>query len=117
MIAAIICGSYALAAYSSLFGVLNAPPADRRDLWLLILTIAVPCLVHSAIFAHSRYHLPTMPLVLLFSAACFTNWRSVWQQRAQWRFRLAAIGCLLLTLSWVREIVFVDFAHASQILP
>src|SRR5262249_34650032 len=65
----LIFGSYALALILGLFGLVMAPPTDRRIHWFLFLLIAFFCGVHTLVFAHSRYHLPIMPFVLLYSAS------------------------------------------------
>jgi len=114
--ALIICGSYAAAVFLGLFGVLMSPPADRRIHWLLLLSIAFPCLIHSLIFAHSRYHIPIIPFIVLYAAAALSQWPWIWQQRGKIGFRMAAIACLVLVVAWARELIFVDLAKASQIV-
>jgi 4-amino-4-deoxy-L-arabinose transferase-like glycosyltransferase len=114
--ALLICGCYAGAVFLGLFGALMTPPADWRIHWLLLLSIAFPCLIHSLIFAHSRYHVPVIPLVLLYAAAALVQWPSLWQQRDKLAFRIAAFACGILVLAWARELIFVDLAKASQLV-
>lgn len=114
--ALLICGSYSAAVFLGLFGALMRLPTDRRIHWFLLLSIIFPCLVHSLIFAHSRYHIPIMPIVLLYAAAGLTRLPWLWQQRHTLAFRLAAIACMVLVLAWARELVFVDLAKASQLV-
>ncbi len=117
VLAATICGVYALVLFSGIFGLIMEPPVDRRFLWLLLLSIGVPCLVHAAIFAHSRYHLPLMPLLMFPAAAAWVRCQNIWARRHQAVFRLAIACCLVIILGWTREIVFVDLAQATQIVP
>jgi 4-amino-4-deoxy-L-arabinose transferase-like glycosyltransferase len=117
LLAGVICGSYAIAMGMAIFGVILVPPDDRRILVLLIICIAVPCLVHTAIFAHERYRLPLMPLIVLFSAAAWTQRQEIWKRRGEWRFKLATASCIVLGLAWAREIIFADLARSSQVLP
>ncbi|MGH7127542.1 MAG: ArnT family glycosyltransferase, partial [Planctomycetaceae bacterium] len=114
-LAAVVCGSYAAAIFLGIFGAATAPPADRRLHALLLLTVLFPCAVHSLIFAHSRYHLPIMPIVLVYSAAAIVQFRSLGRPRG-WRFDLALLLCVILVLGWLRELVFVDLANASQLV-
>jgi 4-amino-4-deoxy-L-arabinose transferase-like glycosyltransferase len=114
--ALIICGSYAATVFLAVFGALMSAPPDRRIHGLFLLSIAFPCAIHSLIFAHSRYHIPIIPIVLLYAAAAVTYWPRLWQQRRTLSFRLAIIACIVLTLGWIREFVFVDLAKTSQLI-
>ncbi len=111
--AALVCGSYALAVFAGVFGVLMTPVADRRIHWLLVFTIAFPCVTHTLIFAHSRYHLPIMPIVLVFATSALLRMRNLWSRRRELTFALSLIACLLLIVGWTREIVMVDLAGSS----
>jgi 4-amino-4-deoxy-L-arabinose transferase-like glycosyltransferase len=113
--ALLICGSYALAVWAGVFGLLMKSPADRRVHWFLVFSIVFPCLIHTLIFAHSRYHLPTMPILLIYATAALLNWRELWSRRREWSFRVAAILCVLLVLGWAREFIFVDLAKVTTI--
>ncbi len=117
LLAGVICGSYAIAIFLAVFGVIMVPPDDRRFLGLLIVSIAVPCLVHTAIFAHERYRLPLMPLITLSTAAAGMRHQEIWKRRGEWKFKFAAASCVVLALAWVREIVFADLALTSQMYP
>lgn len=115
-LAAVVCGSYSLIIFAGLFGAFCVPPTDRRLHLLFLLTILFQCAIHSAIFAHSRYHLPVMPFVFVYAAAALVGWRTVWAQRHRWPFRLAVLGCAVLVLGWLRELIMVDLAHGSRLL-
>jgi 4-amino-4-deoxy-L-arabinose transferase-like glycosyltransferase len=110
-----ICGSYAAAILLGIFGLFLVRPTSRGIHWLLVAQIAFPCLIHTLIFAHERYHLPVMPFVLLYAAAAVSRSRQIWQVRGL-SFWLAAGSCMVLVLAWARELVFVDFSHAVDIL-
>ena len=117
IMAIVICGSYAVVIFLAMFGLILVPPVDRRYGWLLVTSVAIPCLVHTAIFAHERYRLPSMPLIILFASAACVNYREIWSCRREWTFKLAAMGCVVLILGWVREVCFADLSLASQIFP
>lgn len=111
--AALICGTYALVLFSAVFGLLFTPPEDRRMHGLLLLTIVFPCIIHTLIFAHSRYHLPIIPILMLYSVAAILNRRAIWEARRTWKFRIGVAVCLVFVLAWVRELVFVDLHHLT----
>jgi hypothetical protein len=70
--------------------------------------IAYICGMHTLVFGHSRYHLPIMPLVLLFTASAVVNARQVWDQRRSWTFRLGVALCCVLLAGWLWGVVAGD---------
>jgi 4-amino-4-deoxy-L-arabinose transferase-like glycosyltransferase len=109
-LATLMCGSYAVVMFLAIFGACCIPPSDRRLHWFLIASILFPCAIHTLIFAHSRYHLPVIPLLAVYAAAAGVYSDEVWRCMGTWRFRLAAILCGVLVLGWVRELVFADLS-------
>lgn len=108
LVALAIFGSYALAVLLALFGLVMAPPADRRSWWFLLLVVVFVCGMHTLVFGHSRYHLPLMPIVLLGTACAWVQRRQLWQQRRSRAF-LAACGlCGVLLVGWLWLFVAVD---------
>lgn len=106
-VALLICGSYALVALLALTGAVVTPP-EWRSHTLLLLWIAVPCAIHTVAFAHSRYHLPLIPVLTVYAAAAL---QALWSDRSRfsgWRGPVALTLCVILVLGWAREIVFVD---------
>ena len=108
-------GYYACLAYAGIFGIVFAPFKDWRQHMLLLFCIGFPCLVHTAIFAHSRYHVPLMPLICIYAAAAILSWQSILQERPRYRLWMALAACTILSLAWVREIVMVDLAKLGGI--
>jgi 4-amino-4-deoxy-L-arabinose transferase-like glycosyltransferase len=104
----IVVGVYALAMFAGVIGMVMAPPGDWRIHAFLLLVLAFVCGMHSLVFAHSRYHLPLMPLVFIYSASALVHARTIWQRRLRWSFRLAVGLCLLLAIGWAWEILVVD---------
>jgi 4-amino-4-deoxy-L-arabinose transferase-like glycosyltransferase len=104
-----ICGSYAAAIFFGIAGALVVPPADRRGHWLLMAWILFPCLLHSIAFGHSRYHLPLMPIVLVYASAAAVNHAEFWDPRRKHARLVAIVACFLLAASWLREFVVVDW--------
>ena len=106
--AIVICATYVTVIFGAIFGAIAVPPADVRVRWMLVLTIVFPCLIHSIAFAHSRYHLPLIPILSIYAAAAAMSWREVRRNRM---FPLAAGMCMIFVLSWVREFIVVDLVH------
>lgn len=103
-----ICGAYALVLFASAFGAALRPPADRRVHWLILLLTAFMCAVHTAVFAHSRYHLPVMPFLMIYAAALVTGPRprAGWRLPAAW---VAAAFCVVVVTGWVWNVALGDF--------
>jgi hypothetical protein len=91
--------------------MLVLPPENRWAHWLLLSGIFFTCLIHSVAFAHSRYHLPLIPILLVYAAKALVHWKAVWAKKSSWQFGLAAVCCLVLVASWIREFVVVDLHH------
>jgi len=108
LLAVIFCGSYAATILTAMYGACCIQPLSGRIHWLLIVSILFPCAIHTLIFAHSRYHLPIMPLLAVYSAAALVHWRGLLSGSGTTRFAVATGLCALLVAGWVRELVFVD---------
>jgi hypothetical protein len=104
----VVCGAYAATIFGAGFGVFVTPPVQRSALWLMLAWIAFPCAIHTVAFAHSRYHLPFVPILAAFAASAYCQWRTVLATRGTWPFRAACLVCLVLAASWIREFVMVD---------
>ncbi len=113
IVSLILVGYYAMLMYAGIFGIIFAEPNDRVIHWLFLFSIAFPCLVHSAIFAHSRYHLPVMPLVVIYSAIGIVSYRQILDSSRRWQCLIGLLACAVLTVGWIREIVVVDLARMA----
>jgi 4-amino-4-deoxy-L-arabinose transferase-like glycosyltransferase len=107
-LAAVVIGAYAAAMVLAAFGLVFAPPADRRIHWFIVCVIAFVCGMHTVVFGHSRYHLPLMPLVLVYTAGAITQFGAIWAQRKSYRFALASGLCAILFAGWTWLFVAVD---------
>lgn len=100
LMAAVILGAYVATIVSGILGFALVPPQNwRMHLFLLLLTAYVTAL-HCVAFGHSRYHLPLMPILMIYAAALLVNWRKVSSSWRSWRFAAAATLCLALAASW-----------------
>jgi 4-amino-4-deoxy-L-arabinose transferase-like glycosyltransferase len=104
----LIFGGYAVTVVSAVFGAAVRPPADRRSHGLLLLFIAFVCGLHTLSFGHSRYHLPLIPLALVYSARAVADPRAIWSRRGTWAFGLDCALAGLLVAGWCWEVFAVD---------
>lgn len=114
VIALAICGVYSAVLFAGTFGAARHPFVDWRMHALMLLIIAFFCAIHSVIFAHSRYHLPIMPFVMLYAAAFMTRTgRFSWRRPSAW---LAGGFCLLVAAGWAWCLVEVDSSNVTSII-
>lgn len=109
----LVCGAYAATIFAAIFGLFMTPPSSRAVAWLLLAWVAFPCAIHTIAFAHSRYHLPFIPILAVFAAAALTQMPAIWNNRRSWAFAAASLVCCVLAASWVREFVMVDLKWFS----
>jgi hypothetical protein len=103
-----IFGSCAVALLGGFWGLFLAPPV-RWPVHLLFLSVIVFLTgMHTLSFGHSRYHLPLVPLLLLYAASALLQGRSLWARRTRPAFWLATVVCLTIMGSWVWEAIMVD---------
>ncbi len=107
---------YPLMMSAAVFGLCLARPADVRIHRLLLLIVLFVCALHVLAFGHSRYHLPLVPILLLYAG-------SAWVDRS-WRrlggdFRMIGVpvaGVLVLAAIWIRQLAFTDFSRVAALL-
>jgi hypothetical protein len=116
LLTAVIFVSYAAVVILGIFGAIMAPPTDTRIHAFLLLMIAFICGMHTVVFGHSRYHLPIIPLVLMYTANAIVNLAWLWKQRSRWSFWLGRGLCGLLIVGWLWEILAVDLQLYLQTL-
>lgn len=110
-LAAVAFLAQGLVMVSALYGGFLAPPADRRIHWLLVLMMGLICGMHTLIFGHSRYHLPLVSVLAIYSASALVSLGAIWANRRTWRFVFATILSLALVSSWLIEIFWVDYGR------
>jgi hypothetical protein len=115
-LAAVVGGAYVAVMVLATFGLVFAPPADRRAHWLLLCVILFVCGLHTLVFGHSRYHLPLIPLALVYAAGAVTHAGAIWRQRTSSRFALAAALCAVLFAGWAWGFVAVDWDLLTEAL-
>jgi 4-amino-4-deoxy-L-arabinose transferase-like glycosyltransferase len=110
---ALIGASYVGVVLLASVGVYRAPPGNLyAHAGLLLLVVALSG-VHAIVFGHSRYHLPLVPILLLYAAA------AVVRIAPHGSFRAAGgplLTMIIVTGIWMREVLFVDREHLVQLL-
>jgi 4-amino-4-deoxy-L-arabinose transferase-like glycosyltransferase len=111
----VIVASSALVIVLGAAGLWLARPAWPQHL-LLLLPVAVMTGLHSIVFGHSRYHLPLVPLVLLYAAALLASGSPRrWLGRRPAVYGAAGVVAVLLVL-WARQIAVSDAWHVHAFL-
>ena len=111
----LIFGSYALLFVGAVVGAIAAPPIDWRAHLMCGLMVAFLCALHTAVFAHSRYHLPLVPILACYAAQALVERRWIWTAR-RGRFWLATAVASMFVAAWLFEIVYVDFDKFADIM-
>ena len=106
-----IIGCYATVFLFALIGLCSGILPWKTQ-GLLLLWMALPCAIHTIAFAHSRYHLPLIPILATYAAMTMAGWAAARKNPA-----ISVRGWLpgvllfsLFVLSWAREIIMVDLA-------
>src|SRR4030095_14534723 len=110
-----IVTSYAALMVFGAIGVSLAPPDDRRAHVLLLVVMLFIAGVHSVVFGHPRYHLPLVPVLLIYGAAAIDSgaWRA-------WTGKGAVVATTLLLMFvaiWTHEIFVQDAARGGALAP
>ena len=113
--AAFITLAYIATAILAVVGIFMSPP-DRRAHVFLLTVILFICGVHTIVFGHSRYHLPLIPILLLYAAAAVTSgeWRRLFSFRGP--AVLAAATLLVLALVWSRDVLVRDWDRIRELV-
>jgi 4-amino-4-deoxy-L-arabinose transferase-like glycosyltransferase len=102
--AAAILGSYVLVLVGGILGWSLRWPEQWPAHLFLLLVAAFICGIHTLVFAHSRYHLPLMPLLAVYAAAAWTARGELVTQYRRPAAWLAGGLCLVLAISWCRDL-------------
>ena len=108
-------GAYGTAMVLACVGLFGRWQRDWQLHVVPLLIVACICGVHTIVFGHSRYHLPVMPILLMYAAsAARDGWGLFGGRAARFVPAVATIG--LLVLIWSREILFRDPMRIRQLL-
>jgi 4-amino-4-deoxy-L-arabinose transferase-like glycosyltransferase len=112
----VIVGAYVATLFLGVFGMCMFPPENRYVHVFLLLLMAYITGMHTIVFGHSRYHVPLMPVVLLYSSAAIVHFRMIWERRSLWSFRLASVICLMLAAGWAWRAWAADVDLVSNLV-
>jgi hypothetical protein len=110
-----IIGAYVAVMLLACLGVFLAPPPDRRFHWLCLLIIGFVAGLHAIVFGHSRYHIPLVPLLLLYACAGIAH--QGWRRLGRFSTAVGPVlaACMFLAI-WAREILVRDGARIAELL-
>jgi 4-amino-4-deoxy-L-arabinose transferase-like glycosyltransferase len=101
---------------AAIVGIFLAPPAERRAHWFFVLLIAYVCALQSLTFGHSRYHLPLVPILIVYAASAVTRSSEV-MRRLRSRAAIApALGLGLAALDWGHEVLVRDADKIAELI-
>jgi len=90
---------------AAVYGMFLAAPTERSRQVFLLLLVGFICGIHCLAFAHSRYHLPIMPIMMVYAAAAWCRRRELSGAWRSWSFAGATLVCLVLVGSWFWDVV------------
>lgn len=96
-------------------GMWLAAPPDWRIHVLLLLPVVITTGAHTLVFGHSRYHLPLMPLFVVYAAALAERYGHVRLTLAPRVVGAAASVAVLVTI-WARQVLVVDLPRITSLL-
>jgi 4-amino-4-deoxy-L-arabinose transferase-like glycosyltransferase len=112
----LITAAYVLTMLLASLGFFLAPPLNGRAHLFLVLVVVFISGIHTVVFGHERYHLPLIPLLLLYAAAAVgeRSWR--WLGQGIRTAAAPAIACIALLFSWGHEVFVVDVHRIKDLL-
>lgn len=99
---------------AGILGLFLSRPNDLRMHVFIILLILLTAAVHTLIFAHSRYRLPLMPLLLIYSASLPFFWKTRSLRWHNGRFLTAVVLGFALVASWSVQFIVFDVGRLGQ---
>jgi 4-amino-4-deoxy-L-arabinose transferase-like glycosyltransferase len=100
--------SYVTLMLLASLGVFLACPSDRRAHRFFLLLMAFIAGLHTLTFGHSRYHLPFVPLLLLYAAAALYNHSWLCCRESLHRAAAPITVWVVLGSIWGREVLLID---------
>lgn len=114
-VSALLPLAYVVTLGTALFGIFLASSREPRTAAWCLMPVVFICAVHTIVFGHSRYHLPLIPLLLVFSAAAVRQ--KVWRELRVPRRALAPLASAAVFVAlWARQVFLVDVDRVRQLL-
>lgn len=110
----IIVGGYSLVMAGACFGCFFTRLRAFEIFGLLF--IGYYTAMHLLVFAHPRYHLPLLPLVILLAARAYVDRAAIIQRWRTWQFAGAAGTFVTLVVMWIIGVFIFDAAYLQNFL-
>jgi len=107
--------AYPIVMLLAVVGVFMVPLKDLRTHAFLFSLVAFICMVHTVVFGHSRYHLPLIPILLVYAAAAI-DWLSHASRLPARTWTPVLVAASILCLIWIRQVFAVDADRLHQLL-
>lgn len=111
-----IFGTYAVVLFLGIFGLAAGWTGDWRPHAFLVLAMALICGLHTLTFGHSRYHLPLMPIMMVYASLAVVHRREIWSRRGRPAFLLACSLCALFVIGWGVGLIGPDYDRFMNLL-
>jgi 4-amino-4-deoxy-L-arabinose transferase-like glycosyltransferase len=102
---------YGIVVMGSVFGLIYNFDSRPVGVLITIVLFAYFTGMHALVFGHSRYHLPLVPLMIVFASWSALHLRTIFEQRKEWKFKLSFVVSSIFIAIWSREIVFIEAAR------
>ena len=103
---AAIVGVYSMTIIGAVFGYFCARLRPFEVFSLLF--IGYYLMMHLMVFAHPRYHIHLLPLLLIPAARAFVARSEIWANRRHWRFAAALSVCGVFVVMWIVGLFIFD---------
>lgn len=114
LIIAAVFGAYSLVIIGNSFGYFFAK-LRAFDIFGLLF-IAYYTAMHLLVFAHPRYHMPLLPLLVLMAARAFALRAEIKIDWRNWRFVAASSAAMTFLVSWVIGLFFFDTRYVELLM-
>lgn len=113
---ALVLSAYVVSMALGCIGFFTVPWRNWRLHVVVLLFLVWICGIHTLVFGHSRYHLPVMPIVVVYAAAAVAGGRTRAWRTGGWRTIAAIAVIALLACIWAREILLRDADRIRKFL-
>jgi len=114
MIIAAVFGGYSLTIFGACF---NCFFAKWRALEVFgLLFIAYYTMMHLLVFAHPRYHMPLLPIIVVMAARAFAACAEIMQKWKTWQFAGAATLAAGFVIIWLIGLFIFDAEYVKMLV-
>lgn len=111
-----IVAVYVVVALDGAAGLWLTVPSDRRLHFILLFPVVLITAAHTIVFGHSRYHLPSMPILGIYAAALSTAGLRGLRLSTRPLLLGADATVSVLCVIWVRQVAFADASRIAVLL-